>query len=139
MTQEHGHCEESNQLKVDAATQMEPKKKVGRKRKSEVSALKEQVVEDIALSDSDEDWSEKFEMYCNSVRSQRRRQPPKTLQKDFYLGRSKKKTPKKREDPGLNIRCTIKGCPGKFRQEETLQKHLECHITMAKPTEHQFK
>ena len=139
MTQEHGLPGSSSSSKVDAGTQMEPRKKVGRKKNSELLAARKEVEEEVVLSDSDEDWSEKQEMYSYSERSQRKRQPPKSLKNDFYLGKSKKKMPKKREDPGLDIVCMLKGCSGRFRTQETLEKHLECHIQGAKPTEHQFK
>ena len=85
---ENGTVNESTSSKVDVSTQVEPKKKPGRKKKSEVRTspvtVKEEVVSD---SGSDEDWSEKLNVeYSRSSRSRRKRRPPAALKNDYYLG-----------------------------------------------------
>ncbi|KAL3860759.1 hypothetical protein ACJMK2_010832 [Sinanodonta woodiana] len=129
MLAEHGQtlaeqADESWSMKVDAATQVEPKKKPGRKRKSEI--LQEPKDESPEMSDSDEDWTEKLEIDTYNGRSKRKRRPPKALKQDYYLGKNKTKTRQRVE--GYIIKCNTNGCNAKFRNEESLHLHLECHV-----------
>ena len=97
MLAEHGQYAEDHETDgqpangakvVDAFTQVEPRKKPGRKKKSEISESLETVKEEvISDSGSDEDWSEKLNMsYSRSNRSKRKRRPPAALRNDYYLG-----------------------------------------------------
>lgn len=81
-----GPAADSQSNKVDACTQVEQKKKPGRKKKSEMANSPESVKE--IISDSDEDWSEKLNVaYSHSNRSRRKRRPPPALKNDYYLGK----------------------------------------------------
>ena len=100
MLAEHGQYAEENltggvpandspSSKVDVSTQVEPRKRPGRKKKTEVQTspvtVKEEVISD---SGSDEDWSEKLNVdYSHSTRSRRKRRPPAALKNDYYLGK----------------------------------------------------
>lgn len=127
-------------VKVDAGTQVEPKKKSGRKKKSETLQAQQsepEPEEKIQLSESDEDWVEN--LHSHSTRSRRKRRPPQALKKDYYLGRTKRKEPKKKEWIGYGVQCDIKSCRRKFDTEELLQKHQEFHIDKVEPGTPMFK
>lgn len=137
---EFQNAQSAANIKVDAGTQVEPKKKLGRKKKSEVLQAQQNELENeekIQLSESDEDWVEN--LHSHSTRSRRKRRPPQALKKDYYLGRTKRKEPKKKEWQGLGVQCDVKGCGRKFDSEEMLQKHQQFHLENAGPGTPMFK
>lgn len=89
------------------------------------------------MSESDEDWVENLHAY--STRSSRKRRPPQALKEDYYLGRRKKKEPKRNEWVGWGARCEVKGCGRRFDSEETLKKHQEFHVQDPRPGGPVFK
>lgn len=145
MIEKHDFVDYQNSLvgvndKVDAETQVEPQKRVGRKKKSEQLEQKEDETdheENVKLSDSDEDWVEN--LHSHSTRSHRKRRPPQALKNDYYLGRTRIKEPKKREGFNYGLRCDVKGCFRKFETEELLKKHQEFHIVDPQPGASVFK
>ncbi|KAJ8302895.1 hypothetical protein KUTeg_019291 [Tegillarca granosa] len=121
MIQDHNvDTEEQTTSKVSVATQVEGKKKVGRKRKSAVITEPEE-------QDSDSDWDDAKEYVNRGSRSRRTIRPPKALKEDYYLGKRKKK-----EKPEVlrdyKEKCPQIGCYAKFKTEESLQIHLKCHV-----------
>ncbi|KAL4234500.1 hypothetical protein ACF0H5_006145 [Mactra antiquata] len=144
MTNVHEVTDFQTSGKVDTGTQMEPKKTPGRKKKSEKLAAAlaaantqdDDEDDDIVMSESDEDWTEQMLSY--STRSRRQRRPPQALRNDYYLGRTKKKESVKKDDM-MNVRCSVKGCSARFKDESTMISHLQCHIEGAGPSENQFR
>ncbi|XP_053402833.1 uncharacterized protein LOC123550398 [Mercenaria mercenaria] len=137
MTNVHEVTDFQTSCRVDAGTQVEPKKKPGRKKKSELIEQIKTEPEEIVMSESDEDWAEQLMSY--STRSRRKRKPPQALKNDYYLGRTKRKEQKKREPKDLNTKCEKEGCTLRFKDEETMRQHLQCHIDDAGVTGPQFK
>lgn len=107
MTLVHDVTDFQTSCRVDAGTQVEPRKRQGRKKKSEMVEQEKSEQEEIVLSDTDEDWAEQLLSY--STRSRRKRKPPQALRNDYYLGRTKKKEQKKRELRDLNVDCEVHG------------------------------
>ena len=107
MTKIHEVTDFQTSCRVDAGTQVEPKKKPGRKKKSEVIEQVKAEPEEIVMSESDEDWTEQLLSY--STRSRRKRKPPQALKNDYYLGRTKRKEQKKREPKEQNVKCQMQG------------------------------
>lgn len=112
--------------RINVATQVE-RKRPGRKKKTEI----------VVKHESDEDWDLGVERRSRSDgRARRRTRPPKALKEDYYLGRRKKKERLKPEFMRKYIfKCTKPGCLAKFRQEETFQKHIQCHV----PNSYEFR
>ncbi|XP_052819186.1 zinc finger and SCAN domain-containing protein 20-like [Mya arenaria] len=134
--------------KVDAGTQMEPKKR-GRKKKVEAERMKQEKLDKEAdhededdevslhLSDSDEDWTSNISSY--STRSRRNRRPPQALRQDYYLGRRKNKEERRPTPVDVGIKCNSRGCGLKFATTELMEKHLEFHIDDATSGPNIFK
>ncbi|XP_060574861.1 zinc finger and BTB domain-containing protein 24-like [Ruditapes philippinarum] len=137
MTKIHEVTDFQTSCRVDAGTQVEPKKKPGRKKKSDLIEQVKTEPEDIVMSESDEDWAEQLMSY--STRSRRKRRPPQALKDDYYLGRTKRKEQKKREPKEQNVRCEKPGCGLGFKDEDTMRQHVQCHIEDADLTGPQFR
>lgn len=138
MTLVHDVTDFQTSCRVDAGTQVEPRKRPGRKKKSEtVEQEKIEEEEDIVMSDTDEDWAEQLLSY--STRSHRKRKPPQALRNDYYLGRTKRKEQKKREPRELNVACEFEGCTMRFQDEDTMKTHVNYHIPEAGITGPQFR
>ena len=115
--------------KVSVGTQAILYKKPGRKRKQKTldKVTPEVTSKDEKITVSEEDSFESLiitEPFQSS--SRRRINPPRALQRDYYLGQPKlrrRRTTKER----YPISCGKAGCVAKFREEKTLQMHLTCH------------
>lgn len=115
--------------KVSVGTQAILCKKPGRKRKQKMpdKVTQEATLAEEKITVSEEDSFESLiitEPFQSS--SRRRINPPRALQKDYYLGQPKlrrRRTTKER----YPITCGRPGCVAKFREEKTLQIHLTCH------------
>ncbi|KAK6177884.1 hypothetical protein SNE40_012759 [Patella caerulea] len=111
----------NNQISV--GTQMEPKKKPGRKKKTEV---KQEVLssEDSELEDKDWVPSER------PGRSRRKIRTPKALREDYFIGKKKKNNKQKRiTNKDYAHKCHLFGCMARFKQKANLDIHVSCHNT----------
>ncbi|KAK3085749.1 hypothetical protein FSP39_008122 [Pinctada imbricata] len=126
--------------KISIGTQVEGKKR-GRKRKGQTKANDDDD-EDYRpkleeLEDSDVEWTIESEQSSRGSRTRRKIRPPKALENDYYIGKSKRRketyeaqaqTLKKRD---YLFRCTFEGpgnCYAKFSTSVALERHLKTHV-----------
>lgn len=116
--------------KVSVGTQAIMYKKPGRKRKQKTPdrVMYGVAVKDEKITVSEEDSFESLiitEPFQSS--SRRRINPPRALQKDYYLGQPKLRRRRTTKDR-YPLSCSKPGCVAKFREAKTLEMHLRCHI-----------
>lgn len=106
---------------VSIGTQMDHKKKVGRKRKSANPSR---------VSHVDKDWADEY--MITGTKSLRRIRAPK-LKQDYFL-ESKRRRPKPMDDgEEYALKCSVPGCCAKFFKEATKELHIRCHNSLFEP------
>lgn len=124
------------------STQVEGKKKPGRKKKSDITVnsnstddKNDKDFELVIDSDLDSDWDEE-EYTPRPSRSRRKIRPPKALEDDYFLGKKKRKAlsktkplTSKKTSVTYKLRCVDIGCHAKFNTEEAMNIHQKCHVS----------